>query len=129
MSIVIVKAVQTSMACPSQWDAWDSDGRYWYLRYRSGHGSARRIAEGPGWYEDDEYDGPQEVLAFDYGHPLDGDISLEDFARLAGLELSPSLASTGYGEHLALHLAAALEEAPGMTDEAWAAWQAEDGSA
>ena len=42
MTVTLVRAVQTCVACPSQWDAWDADGNYYYLRYRSGHGSVRR---------------------------------------------------------------------------------------
>lgn len=88
MSIVIVKAIETSTACPSQWDAWDDQGRYWYLRYRYGHGTAKRITAGPDWPETwQPGDEPEEVLSFDYGHPLDGSISLEDFAEKAGLTL------------------------------------------
>jgi hypothetical protein len=40
--IILVRAVQTCQACLSQWDAWDLDGRYWYLRFRHGHGTMGR---------------------------------------------------------------------------------------
>lgn len=76
----IVKAVQTSWACPSQWDAWTDEGQYLYLRYRNGYGYARA----------DEYwsNVPGEVIeSFSYGHPLDGVIELEQFCELAGIEL------------------------------------------
>lgn len=33
---VIVKAVETCTCAPVQWDLWDAEGRYYYLRYRHG---------------------------------------------------------------------------------------------
>src|SRR6266536_819421 len=94
MMIVLVRVVQTCMACPSQWDAWDADGNYYYLRYRSGHGEIRRYRT-EHWVDstDDEY--VETVGSFDYGHPLDGSIDLTDFARLAGIALAPGLAHLG----------------------------------
>lgn len=97
--ITIVRAVQTSSACPSQWDSWDGDGNYYYLRYRSGRGQVRqyRTADWVG-------NGPDELVAvvadFEHGHPLDGSISLEDFARLAGLRLAEDLSREDYGQHV-----------------------------
>jgi hypothetical protein len=32
--IRIKDIVQTCIACPSQWDMWDEDGKYYYVRYR-----------------------------------------------------------------------------------------------
>lgn len=32
--IKITKIIQTSMACPSQFDMWDENGNYYYVRYR-----------------------------------------------------------------------------------------------
>lgn len=46
----IVKAHQTCYACPSQWDAWDEEGNYWYLRFRHGYGSASPDIDGPDTY-------------------------------------------------------------------------------
>lgn len=34
--IQIVKAVNLGTACPTQWDAWDSEGWQYYVRYRYG---------------------------------------------------------------------------------------------
>lgn len=34
--IELAKVTQTCTACPSQWDAWSTDGKYVYIRYRSG---------------------------------------------------------------------------------------------
>lgn len=32
----LTRIVQTCSACPSQWDAWDEAGTYYYVRYRFG---------------------------------------------------------------------------------------------
>ena len=91
MSIVLTKVVQTSYACPSQWDAWDAEGRYYYLRYRSGIGTV------------DTYPAPDTgswtappdgaIARFEHGDNLDGLISLTDFLALAGLSLAPACES------------------------------------
>lgn len=88
--VTLVRARQTSVACPSQWDAWDGAGNYWYLRYRGAFGSARQYAQGPAWYLDESYPEPAETLSFDNedADPLDGCIGLEEFARRAGLTLA-----------------------------------------
>jgi hypothetical protein len=97
--ITLVRAVQTCFACPSQWDGWDADGNYYYLRYRSGHGEIRQYRT-ENWSESpvDEYIGT--VASFTYGDMLDGSISLDGFAHLAGIALAPGLAYTGFGDHL-----------------------------
>ena len=97
--ITITRAVQTCMGCPSQWDAWDADGNYYYLRYRSGHGSVTRY-EDENWYHSPVEQDHQVISDFEYGHPLDGIISLVDFAPLAGMALAPGLVYTGFGDHL-----------------------------
>lgn len=85
--IILRRTVQTCTACPSQWDAWDLDGHYWYLRYRHGRGTAER-QPGPDWrtWTDREpaisFDGASAGMA-------DGVIELEDFCQLAGLSIMP----------------------------------------
>ena len=74
--IVLTKVVQTCWACPSQWDAWDADSRYYYLRYRWGVGTV------------DSPHGTQ-IASFRHGDDLDGSIGLEGFMALAGLALAP----------------------------------------
>lgn len=79
--IILVRAVQTCYACPSQWDAWDADGGYWYLRFRHGRGTMGR-------------DTTENRLAFsvDYEETgLDGAISLEEFCRRIGVTWAPEL--------------------------------------
>jgi hypothetical protein len=85
--VIITRAVETCPACPSQWDAWDADGSYWYLRYRHGHGTAER-QPGP---DTDTWTGKAPELDFDGEDSgmADGEISLEDFCRLSGLNLHP----------------------------------------
>lgn len=98
--ITITRAVQTSIACPAQWDSWDADGNYYYLRYRSGTGSVRQY-ETSEWYMDFDRDQLiRDVASFRHGDPLDGSISLEDFARLAGLKLADGLEAGDYGGRL-----------------------------
>ena len=88
--ITLVRAVQTCTACPSQWDAWDADGNYYYLRYRSGHGQIRQYRT-ENWSGTTEEEFMGEIADFTYGHPLDGSIGLAQFAHLAGVTLAPAL--------------------------------------
>lgn len=75
---VIVRAVETCCACPSQWNAWTADGTYLYLRYRGGIGSVSLTPGG------------EPVITF--GSPsLDGSIYLDEFCDAAGLALGPQL--------------------------------------
>ena len=97
--ITLVRAVQTCIACPSQWDAWDADGNYYYLRYRGGHGSVRRYRT-DNWTDSDEDEYIETIADFTYGHPLDGCIDLASFADLAGIALASRLMHTRYGDHL-----------------------------
>lgn len=113
--ITIVKAVQTSMACPSQWDAWDAEGNYYYLRYRGGCGSVDQYATEnwvdapwvdnpdetqPGWIRRANTEYVRTVVEFQYGHPLDGSITLEEFAVQAGIALAPDLDRTGFWRNI-----------------------------
>jgi len=117
--ITLIHVVQTSIACPSQWDAWDADGNYYYLRYRYGHGQVRQYRTAD-WVDAAEDELVGIVADFEHGHPLDGDIALEDFARLAGIAVSAHAMVSGYGDHLrdqlilegVLHLKDLEEEGP-----------------
>jgi hypothetical protein len=111
---VLTRAVQTAVACPSQWDAWDADGNYYYLRFRHGCGEMRQYKSEnwvdapwieadktrPGWGIRANAEYIRTVATFEHGDPLDGDISLVDFARLAGVKLHPDIYRTTYGQHL-----------------------------
>jgi hypothetical protein len=39
------------------------------------------------------------VTTFEYGHPLDGVISLGEFAEHAGITIAPGAALTGFCDH------------------------------
>lgn len=69
--ITLARTVQTCSACPSQWDAWDADGNYYYLRYRWGVGTV-----------DDER---EEVARFKTGDAYGGVMDLNEFCARAGL--------------------------------------------
>jgi hypothetical protein len=100
--ITLEKVKQTCQACPSQWDAWDADGRYYYLRYRHGRGTVERFPnpEPTDWghYETDrDHDQPFWVSHAEYYHEfragdsLDGLISLEDFiSHCPDIEVAPA---------------------------------------
>jgi hypothetical protein len=86
IDITLTDVTQTSVACPSQWDAHDQYGRYWYLRYRHGRGSAEQFPN-----KDWHLWGPaaDDKRVFYTGDPLDGFITLEDFCERVGFELDP----------------------------------------
>lgn len=75
--LTIIRADQTSLACPSQWDAWTPDDTRLYLRYRFGHGTVHR-------------DGPsgQLLAEFEHGSELAGSMNLAEFCNHAGLTLN-----------------------------------------
>lgn len=109
--IVIANVVQTSFACPSQWDAWTADGQYLYMRFRHGYGSVR-AEEGP------DLPGPGEpytmgpvVASFDHGDALDGCMELEEFCELAGIRLADDVRHVAYSKHFAQMLRTVTEEA------------------
>jgi len=90
--VILARTVQTCTACPSQWNAWDIDGNYWYLRYRHGHGTAERQ---PSPDIDTWSDEPPNISFTNDGTDLaDGQISLRDFCRMAGLNLLPEAAAS-----------------------------------
>lgn len=115
--VKLVRAVCTSFACPSQWDAWDSDGKYYYLRFRHGVGQIRHYPGGPNFWDrlDEE---PELIARFEVDDEWAGVIELEEFAQKAGIELADPLDSTDYNGYLAGHLAQALKE---TYPEEWAA--------
>lgn len=113
--IRIVRAVQTAMMCPSQWDLWDVDGNYYYARYRQGCGELRQYQTEnwvdapwkenvdetqPGWGLRGNTEYIRTVADFYTGDQWDGFISLEDFAVRTGIILDPQIYETGYWDHL-----------------------------
>ena len=74
--IILVHAVQTCSVAPCQWDAWDADGRYYYLHFRWGFGWI-----GHNYNRDDAIDSFE-----DDGAP---DILLESFCAFLGIRWQP----------------------------------------
>lgn len=81
----LTRVVHTCPACPSQWDAWNRAGEYFYLRYRFGRGTVE--AGGPR--------GPLVAQFQDVDDPYAGDIDLPEFlARCDGVTLAPDAVVT-----------------------------------
>lgn len=94
--VAFVRVVETCIAAPNQWDAWDADGQYYYLRFRYGRGTVERLP-GPDvttWPL--PYPSPEILVASweteqrragirDYSGVED----LDEFLRLLGMELAP----------------------------------------
>lgn len=80
----IVKAVQTCLSCPSQWDAWTDEGQYLYLRFRHGVGT---VEEQPS-PDTDAWKVKGAEIEFRHGGELAGSITLTEFAALANLKLT-----------------------------------------
>lgn len=97
--LTFVRVVQTAMACPSQWDAWDAKGNYYYCRYRYGHGQVRHYKTAE-WVNDFEEQLIAVVADFERGHPLDGIISLEEFAQHAGITIDERAMVTDFGNYV-----------------------------
>jgi hypothetical protein len=116
--IKLVRAVQTSIAMPSQWDAWDADGKYYYLRFRHGVGSIRHYPGGAGWDRRDTEETPEHIASFEVDNEWAGHIQLEEFAQKAGIELADDIEQTSYNMYLAGQLAQTLKE---TYPEEWAA--------
>lgn len=96
-SIVIVKAVQTCIACPSQWDAWDANGQYYYLRWRNSRGSVDAFddKEPSTWGT-----APLGTIAHWRGDLPWKDGELQAFCDRAGLTLAPDADVTTYQEYM-----------------------------
>ena len=83
--VILVRVVETCAACPSQWDAWDASGRYYYLRFRHGRGTVEAYDNPEFWRQTAS---GRLVSRFEHGDPLDGYIELAEFCQLAGITLS-----------------------------------------
>ena len=77
----IVNAVQTCLACPSQWDAETDDGKSVYIRYRWGTLWVRVQTEKLAVENDTVTDWPV-VLQKQIGDSYDGLITLEEIIPL-----------------------------------------------
>jgi hypothetical protein len=102
--IILVRTVQTSSACPAQWDAWDADGNYYYLRFRHGHGTVQAMDEQNPNYQSGL------VAHFIDDDPWNGSIELADFAARAAIGLSTDLEEKGFAEYFNEALTTAIDE-------------------
>lgn len=125
--ITLVRVVCTSLACPSQWDAWDDQGRYHYLRYRHGVGSAERAGSEDAWNDawksahwDEEtlvwhgLEAIEQLASFEYvdENGWDGEISLETFCEKAGFRLADTVERVAYWRNIANQLAEEFKDEP-----------------
>lgn len=118
-AIVLVKVVETCVACPWQWDAWDADGQYYYMRHRHGTGTVH--AE-PGPDESTWTSFPNKLeqpytdgaVAWFERDSIDG---LDDFLAEAGLQLAPDATVRSLLEE-ELAMADAAVQAPPEAPEA-----------
>lgn len=87
--VTIVRARQTGVVCPSQWDAWDAAGRYYYLRHRNGRGSVDHFPSPDidTWGTDQL--GNVAAFSGDMEYSEDPRAELADFCRRAGITLAP----------------------------------------
>jgi hypothetical protein len=114
MVVKLTRVVQTSMACPAQWDAWDADGNYYYLRFRHGCGEMRQYTDQdwvdaplkedvdetqPGWIIHSNTKFIRTVATFEMEDEFGVD-TIEQFASAAGIELAPDIYKTDFGDHL-----------------------------
>jgi hypothetical protein len=83
----LARVVQTCSSFPAQWDAWTTDDRYLYLRYRHGIG---RVEQHPS-DDPDTWDGEGSKLVVEWDDGSNGGvIELTDFIAAAGLQLARS---------------------------------------
>ncbi|KUF18451.1 hypothetical protein [Streptomyces silvensis] len=92
--ITLVRVVETCRACPAQWDAWDTEGRYYYLRYRFGQGTVDTYANP----DPETWDGVEGGVAqfADPDEPMRGTIELTEFLHRAALRLAPDAEVVAY---------------------------------
>lgn len=109
MNITLVRAVQTSMGLPSSWNAWDTNGQYYYLRYRRSRGTVHSFPDEDytQWSWDDWHN---PVARFEYGNPMSGVITFDQFCRLAGLAVAPMIEYECCGRYFNGHIEDILKE-------------------
>jgi hypothetical protein len=123
--ITLVRVIRTSIACPSQWDAWDPEGRYYYLRFRHGYGAVKSAEsheayesawEAAHWDEDaKQWRGLEAitlVAEFEDEDERRGDISLEEFCQRAGLTLASDIERTAFWRNISNQLNEEFKDDP-----------------
>lgn len=97
----LTRVVCTCPSVPTQWDAWDTNGHYYYLRYRFGRGTVDTYNDSDPDTWDVIPDGYTAAFR-DPDEPLKGEIELDEFLRRAGLELAADAVVVSYGEYVTL---------------------------
>lgn len=82
----LVRIVQTCQSYPSQWNAWDASGQYYYLRYRCGRGTVETAGSPEDYVDPDTWS--TTVREFRHGDQLEGEIELGQFLELARMRLA-----------------------------------------
>lgn len=115
----IIKAVRTSIACPSQWDATTASGAYLYLRFRHGYGSVHAWKDRETEAADKNWEPSETILAtFDTSDGLDGYIELDDFLERAGLVMVLDAERVSYGQHFRDEMVKTAQDYPEEQREA-----------
>lgn len=78
----LAKLVKTLSACPSQWDGWDADGNYYYVRYRHGWLYVEKSPNYDAWW-DHEHERIYDEIITDED---DGVMSTKEMLQYTGLE-------------------------------------------
>lgn len=115
--IGIVRAVCTSIAAPSQWDAWDGEGNYYYLRFRHGVGQVVHYSDENWCDRDDPSEAwpPSEDQLIAWFEIEDEDVpllTLQEFAQHAGLYLIEEVETKGYWQNIRERLLDGFEGDP-----------------
>jgi hypothetical protein len=97
----LARVVCTCPSVPTQWDAWDTNGQYYYLRYRFGRGTVDAYDDSNPATWDVVPDGYTAAFR-DPDEPLKGEIELDEFLEQAGLQLAPGAVVVPYGEYVTL---------------------------
>lgn len=87
-TIELVKVVETCIGAPNQWNAWDADGQYYYLRYRHRQGT---MDFHPGPNVDTWQTPPSETSGrlVDFVTKLDGGLDIVEFLHEVNKETIP----------------------------------------
>lgn len=78
-SVTLIRLEQTCWACPSQWNVWDVDGTYYYIRFRWG-----RLTVDKGEV------GAPTIFDSQISDEMDGLLGTDEMLAATGMRLSPS---------------------------------------
>lgn len=78
----LTKLVKTASMCPSQWDAWDADGNYYYIRYRHGWLYVDKAPNYDAWWSYEK----QRIYDVVLTDEDDGVMSTEEMLNHTGME-------------------------------------------